>query len=110
MLVKVLHWLLALAASSDDGRGPLVTVSAQVAGGLARIQVRDRGAGVPERVRQRLFEPFVTTKTEGTGLGLYTSQQLAREMGGALDLRPALEGGTIAELTLPTPASSSAAT
>ena len=100
----------ALAASIDaDGQGSLVTVSAQVAGGLARIRVRDRGAGVPERVRQRLFEPFVTTKTEGTGLGLYTSQQLAREMGGALELRPALEGGTIAELTLPTPASSSGA-
>jgi len=94
----------ALAASQEaPGPGPRVTVSAQVAGGLVRVQVRDRGAGVPEFVRQRLFEPFVTTKSEGTGLGLYTSQQLARELGGSLDLRSAVEGGTIAELTLPSP-------
>jgi signal transduction histidine kinase len=94
----------ALAASQEaPGPGPRVTVSAQVAGGLVRVQVRDRGPGLPELVRQRLFEPFVTTKPEGTGLGLYTSQQLARELGGSLDLRSAIEGGTIAELTLPSP-------
>jgi two-component system C4-dicarboxylate transport sensor histidine kinase DctB/two-component system sensor histidine kinase AauS len=95
----------ALAASQEaPGSGPRVTVTAQVAGGLVRVQVRDRGPGLPELVRQRLFEPFVTTKPEGTGLGLYTSQQLARELGGSLDLRLAIEGGTIAELTLPSPA------
>lgn len=50
------------------------------------ISVRDDGPGLPESVRARLFEPFVTTKPvgQGTGLGLAISQRLAREMGAEL--------------------------
>ena len=52
------------------------------------ISVRDDGPGLPESVRARLFEPFVTTKPvgQGTGLGLAISQRLAREMGAELRL------------------------
>jgi signal transduction histidine kinase len=48
--------------------------------------VSDNGPGLPEAVRARLFEPFVTTKPagQGTGLGLAISQRLAREMGAEL--------------------------
>ncbi len=97
----------ALAASDhvDDG-APRVMISAQVADSTIQVLVRDRGTGLPEPVRGRLFEPFVTTKSEGTGLGLYTSQQLARELGGSLELvdgGPVDGGGpgTLAVLTLP---------
>jgi two-component system sensor histidine kinase HupT/HoxJ len=52
------------------------------AGSVPGIVVRDDGPGLPENVRTRLFEPFVTTKPvgQGTGLGLAISQRLAREM------------------------------
>lgn len=52
------------------------------AGAVPGIVVRDDGPGLPENVRARLFEPFVTTKPagQGTGLGLAISQRLAREM------------------------------
>jgi signal transduction histidine kinase len=52
------------------------------------ISVRDDGPGLPESVRARLFEPFVTTKPvgQGTGLGLAICQRLAREMGAELRL------------------------
>jgi signal transduction histidine kinase len=52
----------------------------------ACIEVTDDGPGLPESVRARLFEPFVTTKPagQGTGLGLAISQRLAKEMGAEL--------------------------
>ena len=66
-----------------------------------RLRVTDHGPGLPAPVRARLFEPFVTTKAEGTGLGLYTSQQLARELGGALAVEDVAGGGTRMVLSLP---------
>ncbi len=55
-------------------------------GDLPGLSVSDDGPGLPEAVRSRLFEPFVTTKPagQGTGLGLAISQRLAREMGAEL--------------------------
>ncbi|MDP2833459.1 MAG: HAMP domain-containing sensor histidine kinase [Pseudomonadota bacterium] len=57
-----------------------------------RLSVSDDGPGLPEAVRSRLFEPFVTTKPagQGTGLGLAICQRLAREMGAELSY---VEGG-----------------
>jgi signal transduction histidine kinase len=94
----------ALAATldlRDDGKGPRVVVDAAFVDGVTEVRVQDRGPGLPAPVRERLFEPFVTTKTEGTGLGLYTSQQLAREIGGSLAVGDAVDGpGTRAVLGL----------
>lgn len=57
-----------------------------VSGPTPGLTVRDDGPGLPDSVRARLFEPFVTTKPvgQGTGLGLAISQRLAREMGAEL--------------------------
>lgn len=57
------------------------------AAGNPELVVSDNGPGLPETVRARLFEPFVTTKPagQGTGLGLAISQRLAREMGAELE-------------------------
>lgn len=59
---------------------------AVAAGDAPSLTVSDDGPGLPESVRARLFEPFVTTKPagQGTGLGLAISQRLAREMGAEL--------------------------
>lgn len=77
-----------------------VTIRAELSGEHALILIEDNGPGIAEEVRQRLFEPFATSKPHGTGLGLYISFMLARAMGGDLWLDPRPIGGTVATLRL----------
>jgi signal transduction histidine kinase len=60
------------------------------------VRVHDRGPGLPEPVRRRLYEPFVTGRPDGTGLGLAVCQRVVRSLGGRIhhDDRPG--GGTTA--------------
>ena len=71
-----------------------------MSGEHALILIEDDGPGIADEVRQRLFEPFATSKPHGTGLGLYISFMLARAMGGDLWLDPRPIGGTVATLRL----------
>ena len=64
----------------------------------------DNGAGIPDEVRNHLFEPFVTTKgQDGTGLGLAIGYRIARDHGGSLTLVDGGAGHTTFELRLPVP-------
>jgi signal transduction histidine kinase len=68
----------------------------------AQVRVRDRGPGLPDEVRQRLFSPHVTTKVGGSGMGLFLARQLVVNMhGGVLDVVDADDGGTVASVQLP---------
>jgi PAS domain S-box-containing protein len=70
-----------------------------------RIRICDNGDGVDPKVRERLFEPFFTTRTKGTGLGLAIVRQIAGLHGGTVTLADNPPNGTCAVLTLPlTPA------
>jgi signal transduction histidine kinase len=64
------------------------------------VRVNDNGPGVPRQVKDRLFEPFVTGKPNGVGIGLALSRQIARTHGGDLVLEPTDEGASFL-LTLP---------
>lgn len=101
-LVQVLVNLLQNAYDAVRTRdvSGKVLIRAEFEAERARILIEDNGEGVPADVRQRLFEPFATSKTHGTGLGLYTSYMLARAMEGDLWLDPRAGGGTIATLCL----------
>lgn len=70
-----------------------------------RVEIRDHGPGLSPDAARHLFEPFFTTKPpgRGTGLGLYTSYTLARDLGGELALRDHPDGGALAVLALPAP-------
>ena len=60
------------------------------------VEVRDRGGGLPPSVRARLYEPFVTGRPDGTGLGLAVSQRIARALGGRIVHEDRAGGGTVA--------------
>lgn len=64
------------------------------------VSVEDRGAGVLEADRKKLFSPFFTTKADGTGLGLHVTREVAREHGGEASYRPREGGGACFVLAL----------
>jgi signal transduction histidine kinase/PAS domain-containing protein len=101
-LVQVLVNLLQNAYDAvRDKPDAEVRIRAEQRGDEAFLYVEDDGPGISEDVRQRLFEPFATSKAQGTGLGLYTSFMLVRAMDGDLWLDPREGGGTVATLRLP---------
>jgi two-component system nitrogen regulation sensor histidine kinase NtrY len=98
----------AVQAADAAGRKPeiriAVTESALDRG--ARLTVDDNGPGVPEDTRERIFDPYVTTKEHGTGLGLAIVRKIVIDHGGDVhvDGQPSPLGGARFVVTLPTEA------
>lgn len=93
----------ALDASKSCQHAKSIVISAE-ATSVERVTVRvnDRGAGIDEAARSRIFEPFVTTKEAGMGMGLSICKTIIEAHGGELSYRPRSEGGTSFYFTLPT--------
>jgi signal transduction histidine kinase len=91
---------LLLNAIDVSPKGSTVTLAAAVEGSLVRIAVRDHGSGIPETVREQIFDPYFTTKENGTGLGLAVSREIAHCHGGNLEFATSGDGSTFT-LTLP---------
>ncbi|MCA9541960.1 MAG: ATP-binding protein, partial [Myxococcales bacterium] len=72
--------------------------------GCLAVDVEDAGPGVPTELRERVFEPFFTTRREGHGLGLAVVRQIARAHGGGVRVAEAAGGGARFTLLLPTEA------
>lgn len=87
-------------SAGESGKGPAVTVTWELDGGLLRVRVMDRGPGLSNTTN--LFVPFFTTKPGGSGIGLVLSRQIAEGHGGTLELRNRAGGiGCEACLELP---------
>ena len=79
---------------------PSVVMQAEATANLLSVTVIDNGPGVPEGVRDNLFEPFVSEgKQKGTGLGLTLSQSIAKEHGGSVRLMESAPGKTFFSIT-----------
>jgi signal transduction histidine kinase len=78
-----------------------VEVTIRPAEGGWEVLVEDRGCGLPPEVRERLFQPFVTTRPGGVGLGLALAHRIVSLHGGRLRLEDRTGGGTRAVAAFP---------
>ncbi len=104
-LQQVLMNLLLNARDAMPGGGE-ISMAVTAPGETLQVSVSDRGAGLGDTPVEKLFEPFWTSKTQGSGLGLAVSRQIVREHGGELTLADRTDGpGCVAVITLPGSAS-----
>jgi two-component system, NtrC family, sensor histidine kinase HydH len=88
----------AVEAASPEGE---VLLSANLDGEEVRLSIEDTGPGVPEAVRARLFEPLVTSKTSGVGLGLALVKRIIDRHQGSISYQPRALGGAQFLVRLP---------
>jgi signal transduction histidine kinase len=90
----------AIEASREVNQG-CVEVSGFQEGVFLLLTVRDNGLGISPSIRDRIFQPFVTSKVEGTGLGLYAVAERVRELRGEIRWLEPTNEGTVFEVRLP---------
>jgi two-component system sensor kinase FixL len=91
----------AVEAMAECERRELTVSSAKGPGGMVQIAVADTGPGLAPEVAERLFQPFVTTKSQGMGVGLSICRTIVEAHGGQITAEPNPGGGTVFRLTVP---------
>jgi len=101
-LERALYNLLLNACEATPGDGGRITVELTGIPDGVQVRVVDNGRGIPEAVREKLFEPFVSFgKENGTGLGLTVVQKIVQDHGGDVVVEKTSLEGTTFRLTLP---------
>ncbi len=85
----------------EEGGTLFVDIGADPEGGLCRVAVADTGPGIGEEQVEKLFTPFYTTKSQGSGLGLAVSYGIVRDHGGEIEVLSEPAQGTIFCVVLP---------
>ena len=101
--VKLEEVILNLLKNAREAVGPggSVFLSAERTGDSVMIRCRDNGCGIPEEIRDTLFDPFVTCKENGTGLGLAAVKRITEGHGGTVTAESEPGSGTVFTVTLP---------
>ena len=97
-LRQVIHNLAQNAQDAQEGKvDGMVTIKTEYSklSSRVRLSVRDNGAGFPEHILKRAFEPYVTTKVKGTGLGLAVVKKIADEHGARIDISNRVTDGIV---------------
>jgi nitrogen fixation/metabolism regulation signal transduction histidine kinase len=100
LLSRAVHNLILNACEASPA-GSQVQVRTAVEDGQAVVEVLDRGPGLDPAVRARLFEPYVSTKRRGSGLGLSLVRDVATQHGGLVTLEDRAGGGAVARFAMP---------
>jgi PAS domain S-box-containing protein len=94
--------VLNIAMNACQAAGPRpVEIRISSESGVCRITIEDQGPGITADVRERMFEPFFTTRAGGTGLGLAIVKRLIELLNGTVVLTDREGGGTVAEIAVP---------
>ena len=93
----------AIAALSSDEDEKVLWVNTQVKSDSFILTVADNGCGMSEETASRIFEPYFTTKTTGTGLGLTMVYKIVKEFSGDIQVKSLLGEGTVFTISLPIP-------
>ncbi len=102
-LRQVLHNLLQNAQDAlIDAPEPLIEVRTEMVHGGVQLSVRDNGCGFSDEIRVRVFEPYVTTKLKGTGLGLPIVKKIVEEHEGLIHVENMKPHGAQISIILPT--------
>jgi two-component system NtrC family sensor kinase len=99
-LVQMFLNLILNAIDATAGGGS-ITVGAEASADTLSIHVRDTGIGIPAEEHERIFQPYFTTKKDGTGLGLFVTRQLVQDHGGSIEFRSRPGEGTAFTIRLP---------
>jgi len=94
---------LVLNAIDATGKRGRITLRTQRLDGAVQVDVHDDGPGIPPGQAAKLFQPYFTTKTLGTGLGLFVTRKLVAEHGGTVDFTSSPGEGTVFRVRLPLP-------
>ncbi|WP_371323850.1 ATP-binding protein [Dechloromonas sp. ZY10] len=99
---QVIHNLLRNAEDALEGRAePCIEIITERSGRHARLLIADNGPGFPVELLPRIFEPYVTTKARGTGLGLPIVKKIVEEHLGTIEIGNAPNGGGRIDIRLP---------
>jgi two-component system sensor kinase FixL len=90
----------ALEAMSENRAGSLTVEASAIPGGWVEVRISDTGPGLAPEVLDRLFQPFVTTKAEGMGVGLSICRTIIEAHGGEISAFNRPEGGAVFRFTL----------
>jgi len=101
-LRQIIHNLLRNAEDALEGReDSRILIQTETAGRQAKLTIADNGPGFPVELLPRIFEPYVTTKARGTGLGLPIVKKIIEEHLGTIEISNAPEGGARVDIRLP---------
>ena len=90
----------AIEAMSGSPRRELLISTELVGEDMVEVKVADTGPGISPEIASRLFQPFVTTKSQGMGIGLSISRSIIESHGGQISAEPNVGGGTVFRFTL----------
>jgi signal transduction histidine kinase len=98
---QVLMNVVLNAIQACPGHGSVEVRTADAGAGGCVVEVEDTGVGMTPEQREHIFDPFYTTKEQGSGLGLYIAHRIVSEHGGSIVVEPRAGSGTIFRITFP---------